>query len=313
MRAFGSDHSTPELRGAGSSAIRPLYATSRPVPLSFSVPLGSVLGPQLFSIYILPIRDIISKHGLCYADDIQIYASCPSTQDAVDSLMVRLEACLSDIKDWMRKHFHKLIDSKSEQRRKVVIPNLMVGDTVIAPVDQVRSLGLLLDATMTMEPQIANCIKSAVYHLRNIHKVKGYLNPQALKSLIHAFITSRLDIHNATLLGLPQCQVHKLPKILNVAARMISGKSRFEHISPVLMDLHWLPVKKRVDFKLLVITYKALHALAPAYISNLIELHVSGRHGLRSACTPKLSERRSRRSWGDRSLMAAAPRAPSLE
>ena len=270
-------------------------------------------------IYILPIRDIISKHGLCYhiyADDIQIYASCPSTQDAVDSLMVRLEACLSDIKDWMRKHFLKLNDSKSEfalfgssqQRRKVVIPNLMVGVTVIAPVDQVRSLGLLLDATMTMEPQIANCIKSSIYHLRNIHKVKRYLNPQALKSLIHAFITSRLDIHNATLLGLPQCQVHKLQKIQNVAARMISGTSRFEHISPVLMDLHWLPVKKRVDFKLLVITYKALHGLAPAYISNLIELHVPGRHGLRSACTPKLSERRSRRSWGDRSLMVAAPR-----
>ena len=89
---------------------------------------------------------------------------------------------------------------------------------------------------------------------------------------------------------------------------MISGTSRFEHISPVLMDLHWLLVKKRVDFKLLVITYKALHGLAPAYISNLIELHVPGRHGLRSACTPKLSERRSRRSWGDRSLMVAAPR-----
>ena len=88
-----------------------------------------------------------------YTDDIQIYASCPSTQDAVDSLMVRLEACLSDIKDWMRKHFLKLNDSKSEfalfgssqQRRKVVIPNLMVGAIVMAPVDQVRSLGLLLD------------------------------------------------------------------------------------------------------------------------------------------------------------------------
>ena len=80
------------------------------------------------------------------------------------------------------------------------------------------------------------------------------------------------------------------------------------HISPVLMDLHWLPVKKRVDFKLLAITYKALHGLAPAYISNLIELHLPGRHGLRSACTPKLSERRFRRSWGDRSLMVAASR-----
>ena len=59
---------------------------------------------------------------------------------------------------------------------------------------------------------------------------------------------------------------------------------------------------------MLVITYKALHGLAPAYISDLIEQHVPGRQGLRSACTPKLSERRSRRSWGDRSLLVAAPR-----
>ena len=173
-----------------------------------------------------------------YADDIQIYASCPSTQDAVDSLMVRLETCLSDIRDWMRKHFLKPNDSKSEfalfgsfqQSRKVVIPNLMFGDTVIAPVDQVRNLGLLLDATMTMEPQIANCIKSSVYHLRNIHKVKRYLNPQALKSLIHTFITSRLDIHNAALLGLPQCQVHKLQKIQNFAARM-------NFLAPLVSDI----------------------------------------------------------------------------
>ena len=160
----------------------------------------------------------------------------------------------------------------------------MVGDTEIAPVNQVRSLGLLLDATLTMEPQIANCIKSSVYHLRNI-QVKRYLNPQALKSLIHAFITSRLDIHNATLLGLPQCQVHKLQKIQNFAARMISGTSRFEHISPVLMDIHWLPVKKRMDIKLLVTTYKALHGLAPAYYpisSNYMYLVVMGseRHAL---------------------------------
>ena len=195
-----------------------------------------------------------------------------------------------------------------QQRRKVAIPNLVVGDTVVHPADRVRSLGLLFDVTMTMEPQIANCIKSSVFHLRNIQRIKKYLNLQALKSVVHAFVTSRLDMYNATLLGLPQRQVYRLQKIQNVAARLISGASRFTHISPVLMDLHWLPVKQRVNFKLLVLTYKALHGLAPAYISELIESHAPGRFGLRSASTPKLLERRSRRSWGDRSLMVAAPR-----
>ena len=97
-------------------------------------------------------------------------------------------------------------------------------------------------------------------------------------------------------------------EIKNVAARLISGASRSAHISPVLKDLHWLPVKQRVDFKLLVLTYKALHCLAPVYITELIESHAPRRSGLRSASTPKLQERRSRRSWGDRSLMVAAPR-----
>ena len=156
---------------------------------------------SLYTSYLFETSYPSMIYAIIYTLMIFRYASCPSTQDAVDSLMVRLEACLSDIKDWMRKHFLKLNDSKSEfalfgslqQRRKVVIPNLMVGDTVIAPVDQVRSL--LLNATMTMEPQISNCtIKSSVYHLATFIKSRGTFNPQALKSLIHVFITSRLDI-----------------------------------------------------------------------------------------------------------------------
>ena len=163
---------------------------------------------SLYTFYLFD-TSLLSKHGLkyhFYADDIQVYASCLPTQDAVDSLVTRLETCLSEIRDWMRKNFLKLNDNKSEfiifgsmqQRRKVVIPNLVIGDTVVVPADHVRNLGLLLDGTMTMEPQIANCIKSSVFHLRNIRRIKKYLNPQALKSLVHAFITSRLDIHNAT-------------------------------------------------------------------------------------------------------------------
>ena len=134
------------------------------VAMPYSVPHGSVLGPQMFSLYVLPICEIITKHDLqydLYADDIQLYASCSPHQAELDSLCARLENCISEIKEWMKRNFLKLNKAKTEfivlgsekQRLKVTLPYLKVGDVRIPPADKVRSLGLLLDANMIIVPQ----------------------------------------------------------------------------------------------------------------------------------------------------------------
>ena len=74
----------------------------------------------------------------------------------------------------------------------------------------------------------------------------------------------------------------KLQRVQNAAARLISNTKRFDHISPVMKDLHWLPVKYRIMFKLVVYTFKALHGSAPTYIHQLIRVKPQSNHNLRS-------------------------------
>ena len=90
------------------------------------------------------------------------------------------------------------------------------------------------------------------------------------KKHIHAFVTSRLDYCNALLSGYPDTALNKLQLVLNTATRILTRTPTFYHITPVLASLHWLPVKARADFKVLLLTYKALHGLARTYLSDLV-------------------------------------------
>ena len=90
------------------------------------------------------------------------------------------------------------------------------------------------------------------------------------EKLIHAFVTFRLDNCNALFSGYPDKPLNKLQLVLNRAARILTIDRKFDHITPVLASLHWLPVKARDDFKVLLLTYEALHGLAPIYLSDLV-------------------------------------------
>ncbi len=99
--------------------------------------------------------------------------------------------------------------------------------------------------------------------------------------LILAFMTSRLDYCNALLGGCSARLINKLQMVQNAAARVLTRTRKYDHISPILSTLHWLPIKHRIDFKILLITYKALNGLAPQYLSKLLS-HYSPPRLLRS-------------------------------
>jgi hypothetical protein len=115
-----------------------------------------------------------------------------------------------------------------------------------------------------------NISRSGYHQLRNIGHIWRYLTSDANKSLVNELITSRLDYCNALLNGLPQASINKLELIHNTEARIVTRTSRQSHITPILKDLHCLPVKYRVQFKILMHTYKALHEQAPRHISDMV-------------------------------------------
>ena len=124
-----------------------------------------------------------------------------------------------------------------------------------------------------MEKQINLRTKSAYLHLRNIIKVRHLLDQDSTKSLVQAFVISRLDMCNSLLANLPKRLTRKLQRVQNSAARTIMKTKRRDHITPVLKELHWLPIVYRINFKILLFTYKCLHHRAPVYLKELISLH----------------------------------------
>ena len=95
---------------------------------------------------------------------------------------------------------------------------------------------------------------------------------EVLLKLIHAFVTSRLHCCNSLLYGLPKSQIAKLQRVQNAAARIVTNTHRFEHNTPIIRQLHWLPVSYRIHFKILLLTFKALHGLSPKYIRDLVSI-----------------------------------------
>ena len=290
--------------------------TSPARPLTCGVPQGFVLGPQLFSIYAAPVSKIIRNNLLShfYADDTQIYITVKPHQEDIDAAVESIEQCVTEIRSWMKTNSLKLNDSKTEvivygsaqQLKKFTLQSLRVGDCVVRVTDCVRNLGVQFDAEMTMESHVTAVCKSAIFHLRNISRIRRYLTAAATEQIVHAFVTSRLDIGNALLYRLPLKQTQRLRKIQNWAARLIDGAMRYSHATPLLKKLHWLPIAVRVEFKILLLTHRALNGQAPNCIGHCVSRRQPVR-SLRSSEHSLLCVPRTRRHWSDRAFSVAAP------
>ncbi len=126
--------------------------------------------------------------------------------------------------------------------------------------------------------------------------------------MIHAFITSKFDYCNSLYTGISQTALSRLQLVQNAAARLLTRSQKRDHITPVLQSLHWLPVRYRVDFKILLIVYKSLNGMAPSYISDLLIEHNVTR-SLRSSNQRLLFIPKTRRKCrGDHAFATTAPR-----
>ena len=201
-----------------------------------------------------------------------------------------LENCIKDIKHWMIQNYLKLNTDKTvflmfgkpQQLANTDISSFDAAGDIVERKLCTRNFGALLDSCLTMKDHISEISKLAFYHLRNISHIREYLTLSSAKIIVYALACSRIDANNAVYYGLPMVQIKKLQRIQNAAARIILRRRKYDHVTPALEKLHWLPVQYHILYKILIITYKALHGQAPSYLLTLLRNKMCTSYGLRS-------------------------------
>ena len=289
------------------------------VNIEFGFPQGSVLGGKKFTMYSTPLGKIILHHDVeqkRYADDTQKYLSfCLKDPAALQSAISKIQISLGDVQLWMSANMLKMNNGKTKlivfapKRYLQTLNNLSlkVDRAVVYPKHEVTNLGVIFDPTLSMKQQVNAVTKKCYFYIRRIWKIRKYLTEDATKSLVNAYIVSRLDYCNSLYSGLPYYLIGKLQRVQNRAARLVKKLPWRSSITRHLKELHWLPVKERIKFKVLLIVYKSLNNLSPRYLQGLFSFYHPPRT-LRSSSQKFLVVRRIKTRYGARALANCGPK-----
>ena len=207
-------------------------------------------------------------------------SSCIRTPESALSALRNAESCCQQIKIWMTINKLILSEQKTEvllcgpssRRETVPVDCLSVGKASIPFSNVVKTLGVTLDAELSME-HVSAVVRFLFFHIRSLSKVRPYITYKAASSIAVCLILSKLDYCNSLLSGLPEKQIKRLQAVQNAAARTVMKCKKTDHITPILRQLHWLPIQKRICHKIISATYRSVHDNTPLYLSDLLEKH----------------------------------------
>ena len=296
-----------------STFVKWMGVTSQHATTHTGVPQGSSLGPQLFSMYVAPLAGLIRSFGINYhqyADDTQLYIAISKSDVSVQ--LATLEQCIVSVHQWLLHNGLALNPKKSDviqfvSRRSKIdeVVSVRISDAVIKPVPAIKSLGMTLDRHLIFDQHVNNVCKACYWHIRALRHVRDSLPDDVARTVACSIVTSRLDYCNSLYTGMSSTNVQKLQRVQNTLARVVLKRRKFDHITPLLEELHWLPVKHRLTFKLATLTFKILSTGQPTYLRELIDVYDPVRT-LRSSDQRQLRVVRTRTVLGSRAFRHSA-------
>lgn len=298
-----------------SAFVRWKKASSDVFPLTTGVPQGSALGPLLFSLFIAPLSGVIRSFGVMhhqYADDTQIYIEASRSNSSVR--LEQLERCTVGVHEWLLQNGLQLNPKKSEviqftacngRQRVDDITSVAVSDADIQPSPVIKSLGVTLDSRLTFDDHVAEVCRACYCHIRALRHIRESLPSDVARTVACSIVGSRLDYCNSLFVGMSRSNFNKLQRVQNTLAKVVLRRRKFEHATPALIELHWLPVEHRVTFKLATLVHKIKTSGQPIYLRELLRDYEPGRN-LRSATKNLLCEGRVRTVLASRAFTHSA-------
>ncbi len=284
------------------------------------VPQGSVLGPILFVLYTSDIINLVQGFHLSahvFADDIQVYGSCPC--DEASDLSLRMSSCLSALHAWLKSNKLHLNAQKSkviwigtkQRLANIRQPSLQIGDLTIQPVPSLQCLGFMIDSTLSFSNHVSRTLSACFGTLRQLRSIRRSITRSLAVYLVTSLVFPRLDYCLSCLSGLSDSLCARLQSVIHASARFVDNLPLSAHISPSLERLQWPTVKSRMDLRLVAHVFKCLQGNAPTYLCELLHpvSSISGRSRLRSARKKVLAVPKFRlKTTAKKSFSACAPR-----
>ena len=264
-----------------STCVKGTRSDSRNV--KYGVPQGSVLGPVLFNIYVRNFTQILINAGFTvhgYADDHQALTAF-KIEFQYQTLAHSLPKCLNLITDWMTSHFLKLNAGKSKllifspknTRNNIFFDRVYLGSNIFIPVsDDAMNLGFHFDSELSHSKHINMIVRQSYSCISNIGRMKRYLTVDNLRCLVQSVLLSKIDSCNSLFFGINEYELNRLQKLQNSFARLIFGRRKSDHVSDLFEKLHWLPVKQRIIFKILLLVFKVFANSSPLYINECLTI-----------------------------------------
>ena len=251
------------------------------VELLFGVAQGSVLGPPLFKIYIRSLYKFVEPTRFTiegFADDHQLIKQFIISFQR-RALGESIQHLLQHIGEWMKEFFLCLNQGKTKilvlappsVQSEIIINGVFLENVCIRFVTSAKNLGVILDNVLSFEQQINRVVKGCYMTIKKLTQIKGFLSQQELQQLVSSDIFSHLDYCNSLYYGINNSLLVKLQRVQNCSARLVhKDRIRPNMMDKVMLDLHWLKVKYRNMYKIILIVHNCIHQNAPNELIDLL-------------------------------------------